>query len=98
MKPTIIQRHLDWNKDPDKIQSRQFNCHVIFELNLVNAPTHTWWFDSDATTHVSYSLQGFTTRRATRPKEKLYLGTGEKVQVEFVGTFRLVLDSGHVQI
>ena len=58
------------------------SCH--FELNLVNVPTHIWWFDSAATTHASHSLQGFTTRRAARPEEQLYLGTGEKVQVEFV--------------
>ena len=61
-------------------------------------PTHTWWFDSGATTHISHSLQGFTIRRAARPEEQLYLGTGEKVQVEFVETFKLVLDSGLIYI
>ena len=59
-------------------------------------PIHIWWLNSGATTHVSHSLKGFTTRRAARPEEKLYLGTGDIIQVELVGTFRLILSSGHV--
>jgi len=56
-------------------------------LNFVDVPIHTWWFDSSTTTHLSHSLQGFTTRRAAGPEEQLYLGTGGKVQVKFVGFF-----------
>ena len=96
MEHTLIQRLPDWNKGLDKIQNRKDNCHVIFELNLIDVPIHTWWLDSGATTHVSHSLKGFTTRRAARPEEKLYLGTEDMIQVELVGTFRLILSSGHV--
>ena len=42
MELTLIQRLPDWNKDPDKIQSRQYSCHIIFELNLIDVPIHTW--------------------------------------------------------
>ena len=33
------------------------------------------------------SKKEFTVRRTARPEEQLYLGTGDKVQVESVGTF-----------
>ena len=52
MEATLIQRLPDWNKVPDKIQSRQYSCYVISELNLIDVPIHTWWLDSGATTHV----------------------------------------------
>ena len=31
--------------------------------------------------------RGFTARQSTGPEERLYLGIGREVQVEFVGTF-----------
>ena len=31
---------------------------VCFEVNLTYVPSHTWWVDSGATTHVSIFLQG----------------------------------------
>ena len=33
----------------------------IFESNLFEVPSNTWWLDSDVTTHVSNVIQGFLT-------------------------------------
>ena len=63
---------------------------------MAEVPNNTWWLDSGCTTHVSNIMQGFLSIQTTRPNEKFVLmGNRMKAPVEAVGTYRLILDSGH---
>ena len=69
---------------------------VCFESNLVEVPYNTWWIDSGCTTHVSNTMQGFLTTQTTNPNEKfVFMGNRVKAPVEAIGTYRLILDTGH---
>ena len=68
---------------------------VCFEVNLTSVPSHTWWVDSGATTHVSISLQGCLWSRPPNDSERfIYVGDGKTAKVEVIGTFRLLLKTG----
>ncbi|CAL1397367.1 unnamed protein product [Linum trigynum] len=68
---------------------------VCSEVNLAFVPMDTWWVDSGATTHISVSLQGCLWSRPPSKNEKfIYVGDGNKVAVEAIGTFRLQLKTG----
>ena len=72
------------------------SAFVCFESNLVEVPYNTWWIDSGCTTHVSNTLQGFLTTQTTNPNEKfVFIGNRVKAPVEAIGTYRLILDTGH---
>ena len=46
-------------------------------------------------THVYNMMQGFLSTRTIKPNEKfVFMGNTEKVPVEAVGTYRLILDTG----
>ncbi|RVW56243.1 Retrovirus-related Pol polyprotein from transposon TNT 1-94 [Vitis vinifera] len=69
---------------------------VCYESNLAEVPSNTWWIDSGATTHVTNLMQGFLTTRKPKESEKfLYMGNRLKVEVVAVGTYRLLLETGH---
>ena len=69
---------------------------VCYESNLAEVPSNTWWIDSGATTHVTNLMQGFLTTRKPKESEKfLYMGNRLKVGVIAVGTYRLLLETGH---
>ena len=69
---------------------------VCFESNLTEVPNNTWWIDSGCTTHVTNTMQGFLTTQTTNPNEKFVLmGNRVKAPVEAIGTYRLILDTGH---
>ncbi|KAG6467852.1 hypothetical protein ZIOFF_072416 [Zingiber officinale] len=71
-------------------------AYVCLESNLTEVPHNTWWLDSGGTTHVSNTMQGFLTIQTISPNEKFILmGNRVKVPVEAVGTYRLILDTGH---
>ena len=64
---------------------------VCSEVNLTSVPSHTWWEDSDATTHVSISLQGCLWSRPPNDSERfIYVGDGKTAKVEAIGTFTLL--------
>ena len=68
---------------------------VYFEVNLTSVPKHTWWIDSDATTHNSVSMQGCLSCRKPNDGERyIFVGNGKKVEVEAIETFRLLLKYG----
>ena len=68
---------------------------VCSEVNLTSVPSHTWWVDSGATTHVSISLQGCLWSRLPNDYERfIYVGDGKTAKVEAIGTFRLLLKTG----
>lgn len=58
-------------------------------------PKDTWWVDYGATTHISISMQGCMWSRPSNDAERfIYLGDGNKVAVETIRTFRLLLKTG----
>ena len=68
---------------------------VCSEVNLTSIPKHTWWIDSDATNHISVSLQGCLSCRNPNDGERyIFVGDGKKIEVEAIGIFRLLLKSG----
>ena len=68
---------------------------VCSEVNLTSVPKHTWWIDYGATTHISVSMQGCLSYRKPNDGERyIFVGDGKKVEVEAIGTFRLLLKSG----
>ena len=68
---------------------------LVCESNLSEAPSSSWWLDSDATNHVAFTIQGFINRRKPNQDEsKLTMGNNEKADVVFVGDVILILDSG----
>ena len=68
---------------------------VCSEVNLTSIPKHTWWIDSGATTHISVSMHGCLSCRKPNDGERyIFVGDGKKVEVEAIGTFRLLLKSG----
>lgn len=73
-----------------------FYVSISFESNLIEVPNNTWWLDSGATTHVSHIMQGFLSIQPIRGTEKfLYMGNRMKARIEGIGTYRLILDTGH---
>ncbi|KAK9683434.1 hypothetical protein RND81_10G141100 [Saponaria officinalis] len=68
---------------------------VCSEVNLASVPRNTWWVDSGATTHISVSMQGCLKHRRPIDGEKhIYVGDGKSVEVDAIGTFRLLLRTG----
>ena len=68
---------------------------VCSEVNLASVPKDTWWVDSGATTHISMSMQGCLWSRPPSDAERfIFVGDGNKVPVEAIGTFRLLLKTG----
>jgi len=65
---------------------------VCYEVNLAFVPKDTWWVDSGATTHISISMQGCLWSRPPSDAERfIFVGDDNKVAVEAIGTFRLLL-------
>ena len=71
----------------------EYNAYVCFESNLIEVPHNTWWINSGCTTHVSNVMQEFLTTRTINPNEKfVFMGNKEKVPMEAVGIYHLILD------
>ena len=68
---------------------------VCSEVNLISVPERTWWLDSVATTHISVSMQGCLNYQPLNDGERyIYVGDDNKVPVEAIGRFRLLLRTG----
>ena len=69
---------------------------VCFESNFTEVPHNTWWIDSGSTTHISNTMQGFLTIQTIKSNESfVFMGNRNKVPVKGIGTYCLVLDTGH---
>ena len=69
---------------------------VCFESNFTEVPHNTWWIDSGSTTHISNTMQGFLTIQTIKSNESfVFMANRNKVLVKGIGTYRLVLDTGH---
>nr|KYP36428.1 Retrovirus-related Pol polyprotein from transposon TNT 1-94 [Cajanus cajan] len=78
-----------------RVKKGNFLSFVCSEVNLAFVPRDTWWVDSGATTHISVSMQGcLWSRRPSDNERFIYVGDGNKVTVEAIGTFRLQLKTG----
>jgi hypothetical protein len=65
---------------------------ICEEVNLVSVLINTWWIDSGAITHISVSMQGCRNYRKPKDGERyIYVGDGNKTEVEAIGHFRLLL-------
>ena len=90
-----------WQKDCPKRKAwfekkGKPSAFVCFESNFVEVPYNTWWIDSGCTVHVSNTMQGFLTTQTISQNEKfIFMGNRAKVPVEAIGTYRLILDTGH---
>ncbi|XP_073132852.1 uncharacterized protein [Henckelia pumila] len=72
---------------------RHYSNYHAWRANKV--PRHMWWIDSDATTHISVSMRGCLDCRKPNDAERfIYVGDDNKVQVEAIGKFRLLLKTG----
>ena len=79
-----------------RIKKGRLFTFVCSEVNLTSVPSNTWWVDSGATTHTSVSMQGCIWSRKPSDAERfIYVGDGNAVAVEAIGTFRLSFDTGH---
>ncbi|XP_074336653.1 uncharacterized protein LOC141673816 [Apium graveolens] len=68
---------------------------VCSEVNLTSVPSNTWWVG--ATTHTSVSMQGYIWSQKPSDAERfIYVGDGNAVAVEAIGTFRLSFETGHI--
>ena len=69
---------------------------VCYESNLAEVPSNTWWIDSGATTHITNDMQGYLSTRKPKESERfVYMGNRLKAEVVAVGTYRLILETGH---
>ena len=72
---------------------------VSSEVNLALVPSDTWWIDTGATTHISVTMQACHSSRLPIDGERyIYMRNGKKAQVQAIGTFQLMLDSGFILI
>jgi hypothetical protein len=63
---------------------------------MVDVPSDTWWLDTGANIHVTNSLQELqNTRKPSNGELMVNMGNGVKVKVEYIGTAKLLLASGH---
>ena len=54
-----------------------------------------WWIDSIATTHISMFMQScLSCQKPIDGKRYIFVGDGKSVEVEAIGTFRLLLNTG----
>eukprot|EP00253_Pinus_taeda_P012396 PITA_12396 len=68
---------------------------VCSEVNLRPVSKYTWWIDSGATTNISMSMQGCLSHHKPSEAERyVYVGNGNKVEVESIGKFRLLCKIG----
>lgn len=71
------------------------NAFMIYESLNINVPFNSWWIDSGSMVHVSNSLQGFhTIQKLERSQRTIKVGNGQDLNVEAVGSFPLLLESG----
>ncbi|CAL9015427.1 unnamed protein product [Prunus brigantina] len=90
------RRYKRW-LDKQKAKGNTDQILVCFESNLVDFSCDSWWLDSGASIHVTNSLQGFIRKRPPSKDEvKVFVGNGEKVQVDFIGVVRIELIFGFV--
>lgn len=69
-------------------------CNESF---FINAPNNTWWIDSGSSIYVVSTMQGFFNLRKLKGNEtSIYYGNWMHLEVQDVGTFKLILKIGYV--
>jgi hypothetical protein len=93
-KPGHIKRHC---ANHQAWLAKKGMCYglVCSEVNLSTVSRYSWWLDSGATSNISISEQGcLNLRKPTKAERYIYVGNGEKVEVEGIGKFRLLCRTG----
>ncbi|KAM2147950.1 hypothetical protein ACFX1Q_004634 [Malus domestica] len=94
------QKYKNWletSKGKGNIAIFKGEVLVCFETNNTKFAKDSWWVDSDASIHVTNSLQGFINKRVPRKDEiSVIVGTGDKAAAKFIGTVRIKLESGFI--
>ncbi|RVW98915.1 Retrovirus-related Pol polyprotein from transposon TNT 1-94 [Vitis vinifera] len=66
-------------------------------ISEVDIPPNSWWIDTCASIHITNSLQGYlTSKRLSKEERTITLGNGTEVEIEAIGTLRLILDTGFI--
>ena len=69
-------------------------CLVCY---LVNALPNSWWINTDASSHITNSLQGYlTSKRLSKGEQTITSRNGMEVEIEVSGTLCLILDIGFI--
>ncbi|GJT98687.1 retrotransposon protein, putative, ty1-copia subclass [Tanacetum coccineum] len=69
----------------------------IFTIELYTFPNKSWVYDTGCGTHICNTTQGLRGSRKLKPGAlSLYVGNGQSVAVEAIGSFHLCLPSGLV--
>ena len=68
---------------------------VCSEVNLSSVSRYTWWLDLGATSNISVSMKGcLSCRKPSEAERYVYVGNGNRVEVEGIGHFRLLCRTG----
>ncbi|KAL6336180.1 hypothetical protein AAG906_011062 [Vitis piasezkii] len=63
----------------------------------VDIPPNSWWIDIGVSIHITNSLQRYlTSKRVSKGERTITLGNGTEVEIEAIGTLRLILDTGFI--
>ncbi|KAK9072512.1 hypothetical protein SSX86_008946 [Deinandra increscens subsp. villosa] len=86
----------DCSKFKEWLAKKGNHLYMIIESLNINVPSNTWWVDSGSMVHVTNSTQGFLTiRKLERNQRTVRMGSGEALNVEAIGTVRLLMKTGH---
>ncbi|RVX16253.1 Retrovirus-related Pol polyprotein from transposon TNT 1-94 [Vitis vinifera] len=89
-KPDMAHLTIDPNKKSFKKSKGKKNKQVDISPN-------SWWIDTGASIHITNSLQGYlTSKRLSKGERTITLGNGTEVEIEAIGTLRLILDTGFI--
>ncbi|GKC33453.1 retrotransposon protein, putative, ty1-copia subclass [Tanacetum coccineum] len=69
----------------------------IFTIELYTFPNKSWFYDTGCGTHICNTTQGLRGSRKLKPDAlSLYVGNGQRAEVEAIGSYHLSLPSGLV--
>ena len=72
-------------------------CLVSYESYIFDIPPNSLWIDTSASIHIMNSLQGYlTSKRLSKGERTITLGNETEVEIEVIGTLRLILDTGFI--
>ena len=72
-------------------------CLVSYESYIFDIPPNSLWIDTSASIHIMNSLQGYlTSKRLSKEEWTITLENGTEVEIEAIGTLRLIFDTGFI--
>ncbi|GJR92396.1 retrotransposon protein, putative, ty1-copia subclass [Tanacetum coccineum] len=84
-------------KDSNKKLSQGASGSGIFTIKLYTFPNKSWVYDTGYGTHICNTTHGLRASRKLKPGAlSLYVGNGQRAEVEAIGSYHLSLPSGLV--